>query len=121
MSSRRNEGRGRGLGEIGHQENRLVVAKDTGNGQSTYFLYDYQGDRTIKRGQGGETLYVNEYYQLQNQDIITKHIFVGNTRMVSKLTHYDTYDATYEKQNIYTYHPDHLGSSNFVSDYAGNE
>ena len=112
---------GRGLGEIGHQENRLVVAKDTGNGQSTYFLYDYQGDRTIKRGQGGETLYVNEYYQLQNQDIITKHIFVGNTRMVSKLTHYDHDDKTFEKQNIYTYHPDHLGSSNFVSDYAGNE
>ena len=102
-------------------ENRLVVAKNTGNGQSTYFLYDYQGDRTIKRGQGGETLYVNEYYQLQNQDIITKHIFVGNTRIVSKLTHYDTYDSVYEKQNIYTYHPDHLGSSNFVTDYAGNE
>jgi RHS repeat-associated protein len=115
------EGGGTSSDYIWNEENRLVEAKVTGNGQSTTFLYDASGARTVKRGPGGETLYVSEYYQLQNQDIITKHIFVGNTRIVSKLTHYYTYDSDYEKRNIYTYHPDHLGSSNFVSDYEGKE
>jgi len=115
------EGGGTSGEYIWNEENRLVEAKVDGNGKSTYFLYDYKGDRTIKRGQGGETLYVNEYYQLQNQNIITKHIFVGSTRIVSKLTHYSNYDSNYEKKNTYTYHPDHLGSSNFVTDPEGNE
>ena len=115
------EGGGTSGDYIWNEENRLVEAKVDGNGKSTYFLYDYKGDRTIKRGQGGETLYVNEYYQLQNQNIITKHIFVGSTRIVSKLTHYSNYDSNYEKKNTYTYHPDHLGSSNFVTGPEGNE
>ena len=41
----------------------------------------------------GETVYVNEYYQLQNRSIITKHIFVGTTRITSKLAYYAIYDS----------------------------
>jgi RHS repeat-associated protein len=103
------------------EENRMKEAET--NGRSTYFIYDASGERTIKRGQGGETLYVNKFFQLQNKDTATKHIFVGSTRIVSKLSHfYDmSGDLNYEKKNVYFYHPDHLGSTTFVSDSEGNE
>ncbi len=106
-----------------NEENRLTEAKV--NGRSTYFLYNHAGERTVKRGQNGETLYVSEHYQLQNQQQVTKHIFVGTTRIVSKLSHYHNpdglYDSGYELRNIYYYHPDHLGSSNFITNGEGKE
>ena len=106
-----------------NEENRLTEAKV--NGRSTYFLYNHAGERTVKRGQHGETLYVSEHYQLQNQQQVTKHIFVGTTRIVSKLSHYHNpdglYDSGYELRNIYYYHPDHLGSSNFITTGEGKE
>ena len=93
--------------------------------EDTYFLYNAGGERTVKRGQHGETLYVNNFYQLQNRQEVTKHIFVGTTRIVSKLSHYHNpnglYDSGYEMNNIYTYHPDHLGSSSFITDPEGME
>ncbi len=106
-----------------NEENRLTEAKV--NGRNTYSLYNHAGERTVKRGQNGETLYVSEHYQLQNQQQVTKHIFVGTTRIVSKLSHYHNpnglYDSGYELRNIYYYHPDHLGSSNFITTGEGKE
>jgi len=68
---------------------------------------------------------VSEFYQFQNQDVVTKHIFVGNTRIVSKLSKYNNtsslHKTEYEGNNIYTYHPDHIGSSNLITDMAGNK
>jgi RHS repeat-associated protein len=105
------------------EENRLILAKV--NGMSTDYLYDASGTCTAKRGPGGETLYVSQFYQLQNRQRVTKHFFVGNTRVVSKLSHYNNpnglYDSGYEKKNIYTYHPDHLGSANYITDPRGKQ
>ena len=105
------------------EENRLIKAEV--GGKSTYFLYDAAGERRLKRGPHGETVYVSEYFQLRNRQQATKHVFVGTTRIVSKLAHfhplYNPYDAWYERWNIYTYHPDHLGSSNFITDPEGRE
>jgi len=79
----------------------------------------------VKCSPQGETLYVSEFYQFQNQDVVTKHIFVGNTRIVPKLSKYNNtsslHKTDYEGSNIYTYHPDHIGSSNFITDMAGNK
>ena len=44
---------------------------------------------------------------------------MGATRIASKLAYYALYDSFFESHNIYTYHPDHLGSSNYITDYAG--
>jgi len=105
------------------EENRLMRVQQ--NGVNTDFIYDAAGTRTVKCSPQGETLYVSEFYQFQNQDVVTKHIFVGNTRIVSKLSKYNNtsslHKTDYEGSNIYTYHPDHIGSSNFITDMAGNK
>ena len=53
--------------------------------------------------------------------LITKHIFVGDTRIVSRIS--DTNDANvpYEQISQYYYHGDSLGSSNYVTDYQGQQ
>ena len=51
-----------------------------------------------------------------------KHIFVGQTRIASKLHYTDQTPSTralYMQQNTFYYHPDHLGSTNWVTDHQG--
>jgi len=63
------------------------------NGTTVQYRYNAGGDRTSKLAQGKtEVLYVDRLYQLQigvYKDCITKHIFVGETRIVSKITYED--------------------------------
>jgi RHS repeat-associated protein len=66
-----------------NEENRVKEIQD--NGKSTYFLYDDAGERVLKRGQHGETFYINRFYSIRNGELGTKSIYAGNTRVVSKL------------------------------------
>ena len=79
------------------------------------YKYDDKGERVIKRGPQGETAYVNQYFTIRNRTIGTKHVYVGTTRLASKLV---KPDGTVEKDQ-YFFHPDHLGSSNYVTDANG--
>ncbi len=96
------------------EENRLRQVKF--EGRSVDFLYDASGRRTVKRGQQGEFLYVDGAFELQNRTEVTKHIFVGNTRAVSKISKYqDNASLSFEQDNVYYYHMDHIGNTNFVT------
>ncbi len=66
-----------------NEENRVKQIDD--NGKSTYFLYDDAGERVVKRGQHGESIYVNRFFSIRNGELGTKHMFAGETRVVSKL------------------------------------
>jgi len=66
------------------EENRMRSLSD--NGRTTDFVYDDKGDRVIKTGAQGETVYVNDKWTVRNREIGTKHIFVGTTRVASKLS-----------------------------------
>lgn len=66
-----------------NEENRVKQIDD--NGKSTYFLYDDAGERVVKRGQHGETIYVNRFFSIRNGELGTKSIYAGETRVVSKL------------------------------------
>ncbi|MEJ2306883.1 MAG: RHS repeat-associated core domain-containing protein, partial [candidate division WOR-3 bacterium] len=102
-------------------ENRLTDAYS--GGKHTLFAYDAGGERTVKYSERGETVYVDKMYQLQvsnNPVTITKHIFVGATRIASKVSSEGGFAAS-ETRSIYYYHGDHLGSSNFVTDCDGEE
>jgi RHS repeat-associated protein len=103
------------------EENRLTEVENGSN--ITSFLYNVGGERTVKYNLNNETMYVDKMYQIQasaNPWLITKHIFVGDTRIVSKLSYESSdADANYEKDNTYYYHGDHLGSSNFITDKDG--
>jgi RHS repeat-associated protein len=91
------------------------------NGHEKTYKYDDQGHRTIKRGPQGETVYVNQFYTQRPGATGTKHVYAGTGRIASKLLRQDVPGANpagktpYEK-DIYFYHPDHLGSSSYVTD-----
>jgi RHS repeat-associated protein len=65
------------------EENRVQQISD--NGQTTAFVYDDSGQRVIKRGKQGETAYINQFWTVRNRSVGTKHIFVGDTRIASKV------------------------------------
>jgi RHS repeat-associated protein len=101
------------------EENRIQSISD--NGHTETYKYNDLGERVIKRGPQGETAYVNSFFTIRNREVGTKHVFVGVSRMVSKLMKQDrpqgnpNGNQTLEK-DLYFYHPDHLGSSNYVTD-----
>jgi RHS repeat-associated protein len=103
-------------------ENRIQSLFD--NGHEKAYKYDDQGGRMIKRGPQGETVYVNQWFTIRNKEIGTKHVYAGQSRVVSKLMKQDKPGANpkgatpYEK-DLYFYHPDHLGSSSYVTDAQG--
>jgi RHS repeat-associated protein len=65
------------------EENRIQQISD--NGQTTAFVYDDSGQRVIKRGPQGETAYINQFWTVRNRSVGTKHIFIGDTRIASKV------------------------------------
>ena len=68
---------------VWNEENRVKSIADSGN--TTDFLYDDTGERAVKRGQHGESVYINRFYAVKNGDLGSKHIFAGETRVVTKL------------------------------------
>lgn len=66
------------------EENRVQEISD--NGYSTEFKYDDAGMRVIKRTEQGETIYANQFWTVRNKDVGTKHVFVGDTRIASKVS-----------------------------------
>jgi len=104
------------------EENRIQSIFD--NGHEMTYKYNDAGERVIKRGPQGETAYVNQYFTIRNREVGTKHVIVGMTRLVSKMMKQDKPGGNPKGQNpyekdLYFYHPDHLGSSNYVSDADG--
>ena len=104
------------------EENRIQSLFD--NGHEETYKYDDAGERVIKRGPQGETVYVNQYFTIRNREIGTKHIYADTTRLVSKMMKQDKPGAnphgqTPMEKDEYFYHPDHLGSSNYVTDANG--
>ncbi len=115
------------------EENRVQFIKDRGavtggsGGPSSgaggvdqvySYKYDHAGQRRVKRGPNGWTNYVNQFYTDHNGTIPTKHIFAGSTRIVSRMN-YRNVTGNAKKVEFY-YHPDHLGSTNYVTDEKGD-
>jgi hypothetical protein len=83
------------------EENRLLAVSD--NGYVSNYLYDASGERTLKLSgagsgmfvngllSGGETrfteytVYVSPYVVINGGGQLSKHIYMGNQRIVSKL------------------------------------
>jgi RHS repeat-associated protein len=92
------------------------------SGRYIRYVYDTEGKRTVKCSDFSETIYADAIYQVEAMESpkrITKHVFVGDTRVVSKLS-YENGSTGFEAQNTYYYHPNHISSSNFVTDYRGD-
>jgi RHS repeat-associated protein len=101
---------------VWNEEDRPSSIADTG--QTTTFLYNAEGQRTHKIGQQGETVYVNQFYTVKNGQIATKHVFAGDSRVASQVAQ-SSGNGTPEERLLYFYHPDHLGSTSYVTDEDG--
>ena len=104
------------------EEDRIQNVAD--NGQTKDYKYDDKGHRMIKRGPQGETVYVNQFFTDRPGATGTKHVYAGTTRIASKLLRQDTPNSnpngnTPFEKDLYFYHPDHIGSTNYVTDLNG--
>jgi RHS repeat-associated protein len=107
---------------IWNEENRIESVAD--QGQTKTYKYDDQGTRVIKRGPQGETVYVNQFYTQRPGATGSKHVYAGTSRIVSKLVKQDTPGANPQgntpfEKDLFFYHPDHLGTSNYITDTNG--
>ena len=102
-------------------------------GYDTRYAYGADGNRAAKwtAGNLSETLYFNTMWtwhiekglSQEQQGQYSKHIYLGETRIVTKQTSdlEEHYGPSEELRHQYYYHPDHLGSAQLVTDYEGNE
>jgi len=107
------DGNGQRRDLVWNEEDRLSSIADDGHQNS--YLYDANGTRTHKRVASGQTLYVNQFYSIKNLQVGTKHFMAGDTRVATKLEQ-SSGNGKPTEGVIYFYHPDHLGSSNYVTD-----
>jgi RHS repeat-associated protein len=115
------------------EENRIKTLSD--NGQLFNYTYDADGMRVLKNignaqtvsingnpvaktsGTGNYTIYVNPYEVVQSGGY-TKHFYIGEQRIVSKLAVSSKSGNSKDGFQFY-YHPDHLGNSAFITDAKG--
>ena len=112
---------------------RNLLTKSSDRNFTVHYRYGEDGQRALKYTDEGrsETLYFNNFFTIhiptQDQNNpqglrVHKHIFVGNSRLVTAMTHTDNSgDNEEQKAKRYYYHSDHLGSAQFVTDWKGRQ
>ena len=114
-----------------NEKNQLTKSSD--RTYTVHYRYGEDGQRALKYTEEGrsETLYFNNFYTIhipvQDKNNpqglrVHKHIFVGNSRLVTAMTHTDNNgDNAEQREKRYYYHSDHLGSAQFVTDWRGRQ
>ena len=109
-----------------NSRNQLVSTIDSN--YSTSYVYGQDGQRSNKYTQGSETLYFNKMWSLHTDNgnsvyggQYAKNVYLGETRIVTKLARADQKTAHEEMYKQYYYHSDHLGSATMISDWEGKE
>ena len=110
-----------------------LLTKSSDRSYTVHYRYGEDGQRALKYTEEGrsETLYFNNFYTIHipvqdknNPQGLRahKHIFVGNSRLVTAMTHTDNNgDNAEQREKRYYYHSDHLGSAQFVTDWRGKQ
>ncbi len=91
------------------------------------YRYGADGQRAIKYSVNGgtlrnETRYFNKMFQtgtIAGQEMESKHIYVGEVRIVTKQKEVGNVNYSEEYNKQYYYHGDHLGSAQMVTDHDG--
>ncbi|UTY31249.1 toxin TcdB middle/N-terminal domain-containing protein [Treponema putidum] len=114
-----------------NERNLLIKSDDKLN--TVIYRYGDDGQRALKFTQqsNSETLYFNNFYSVHqvahepNHEHglrVSKHIFVGNSRLVTAMTHADNHgDTTEQTEKRYYYHADHLQSAQFITNARGEQ
>jgi len=78
--------------------------------------------KTSKYKKHYETLYFDPMWMLTSDQPTfrqSKHIYLGETRIATRMKIEGDETHGYETVNTYYYHSDHLGSANIITDYEG--
>jgi RHS repeat-associated protein len=115
-----------------NERNLLAISSD--NRYSVLYTYGADGERSGKfstRSSGGsatETLYFNRMWTWRYDGLLndrtgqnSKHIYLGETRLVTKIGRADGSFTGEEKAKQYWYHSDHLGSAQLITNVEGEE
>ncbi|MGX7828888.1 SpvB/TcaC N-terminal domain-containing protein [Actinokineospora sp. 24-640] len=97
-----------------HNRNQVIpqdpsTCTSPGQPATVRYYYDDEGTRVVKIA-GSQHIYPNQHFSERNGTGF-KHIYVGETRMLTKTVKPDT---TYEN-HVFYFHNDHLGSSGYVT------
>ncbi len=65
--------------------NANSIQKIQDNGHTDRYVYDATGQRIIKRGPEGITVYVNPWYTVRNGTIVTRCVYAGTVRLATVL------------------------------------
>ncbi|MBP5438077.1 MAG: RHS repeat-associated core domain-containing protein, partial [Treponema sp.] len=108
-------------------ERNLLVGSADANYTTTY-VYGQDGQRSNKYTKNSETLYFNKMWTHRTDSALkvyggqtAKNIYLGETRIVTKLNAGSNPTVQEESDKQYFYHSDHLGSASLISDCEGNE
>ena len=111
---------------------RNLLSRSRDSEKTVTYRYGDDGERALKfcLQTNSETLYFNNFYSMQQvahepnheQGLrVSKHIFVGNSRLVTALTHQAGIDTTEQAAKLYYYHADHLQSAQFITNAKGEK
>jgi RHS repeat-associated protein len=114
------------------ERNRLQESGD--NRYRVQYTYGHEGERIGKYATGvsgngeSETLYFNKMWTWKYDGLMSdrlgrnsKHIYLGETRIVTKTGRNDGSFTGEERVKQYYYHSDHLGSAQMITNYQGEE
>jgi RHS repeat-associated protein len=108
---------------------RNLMSSSVDRQYAVTYRYGADGQRAAKYAVRGttsvETMYFNQFWSSRttatSEMLESKHIFVGTSRVVTKLHRKGDDSVDYEGKNRYYYHSDHLGSAQLVTDFKGLE
>ena len=106
---------------------RNLMKRSVNKTYQSEYRYGADGQRTLKYTVSGtdrsEVRYYNRMFQvsvLNGYAAESKHIYVGETRIVTKRKDAgNTGNVSQESKLMYYYHGDHLGSAQLVTDFEG--
>jgi len=109
-----------------NERNQLVGSADAN--YTTTYVYGQDGQRSNKYTKNSETLYFNKMWTHRTDSALkvyggqtAKNIYLGETRIVTKLNAGSNPTVQEESDKQYFYHSDHLESASLISDCDGNE
>lgn len=106
------------------ERNQLISTSDPS--YTTTYIYGQDGQRTNKFTTSSETLYFNKMWIIRTdagspRGQAVKNVYLGDTRIVTKLRDKDDKTTNAEVNRQYYYHSDHLGSATLITDENGVE
>ena len=104
---------------------RNLMTESSDNRYTVQYRYGNDGQRALKYvvNNGQFTAYFNNMWHVSNAMtnwLQNKHIYVGETRIATKINSADNDNLQAERRRIYYYHSDHLGSAQTVTNWQGD-